>query len=113
MISQADIISLHCPPKDDGSALINEAVISKMKDGVYIVNTARAELLNDEAILYALDTGKITGFALDVFTPEPPEDWRLAKHPNVVATAHVGSFTKESVDRAVSTAVDNLINELK
>lgn len=113
LIEESDLITLHCPPKDDGFTLINEAVISKMKDGVYIVNTARAELVDDEAILYALDTGRIAGLTLDVFTPEPPEDWRLAKHPNVVATAHVGSFTKESIDRAVSMAVDNLINELK
>ena len=84
-----------------------------MKNGVYIVNTARAELLDDEAALKALDSGKIVGLTLDVFSPEPPQDWRLARHPNVVATAHVGGFTKESIDRAVSMAVDNLINELK
>ena len=113
LTEQSDIISLHCPPKDDGSALINEAVISKMKNGVYIINTARAELLDDEAILKSLDSGKIAGLTLDVFSPEPPKDWRLAKHPNVVATAHVGGFTKESIDRAVSMAVDNLINELE
>lgn len=113
LIEQSDIISLHCPPKNDGSALIDGTVISKMKDGVYIINTARAELLDDDAVLKALDSGKIAGLALDVFSPEPPVDWKLANHSNVVATAHIGGFTKESVDRAVSMAVDNLINELK
>ena len=113
LISSSDIISLHCPPNTDGSALINADTICNMKDGVYIVNTARAELLNDKAVLGALDSGKIAGLTLDVFAPEPPEDWSLAKHPNVVSTAHVGGFTTESVDRAVGMAVDNLINELK
>ena len=113
LIEQSDIISLHCPPKDNGSALIDETVISKMKDGVYIINTGRAELLDDAAVLNELDSGKIAGLTLDVFSPEPPDNWRLAKHQNVVATAHVGGFTKESVDRAVGMAIDNLINELK
>jgi phosphoglycerate dehydrogenase-like enzyme len=84
-----------------------------MQDGVYIINTARSELLDDDAVLKDLDSGKIAGLTLDVFSPEPPKDWRLAKHPNVVATTHIGGFTKESVDRAVSMAVNNLINELK
>ena len=113
LIENADIISLHCPPKEDGTALIDERIISKMKDGVYIVNTARAELLDDDAVFKALESGKIAGLGLDVFSPEPPDDWKLAKHPNVVATAHVGGFTNQSVDRAVSMAVDNLINELR
>ena len=87
-------------------------MLSKMKNGVYIINTARAELLGEKAVLKALDSGDIAGLTLDVFSPEPPEDWSLAKHPNVVATAHIGSFTTESVGRSVSQAVDNLLNEL-
>lgn len=113
LVGRADIISLHCPANEDGSALIDDKVISKMKAGVYIVNTARAELLDEDAVLRALDCGKIAGLALDVFSPEPPEDWRLAKHENVVATAHIGGFTRESVDRSVGMAVDNLISALK
>jgi D-3-phosphoglycerate dehydrogenase len=113
LISQSDVISLHCPPSEDGTTLIDAKTINDMKDGVYIINTARAELLDDNAILKALDSGKIAALTLDVFSPEPPENWQLAKHPNVVATAHVGGFTNESVDRAVGMAVDNLINELK
>ena len=113
LIEQSDIISLHCPPSEDGSALIDADNIYNMKDGVYIVNTARAELLDDDAVLNALESCKIAGLTLDVFSPEPPENWRLAKHPSVVATAHIGGFTNESVDRAVGMAVDNLINELK
>ena len=83
-----------------------------MKDGVYLINTARAELFDDKAVLEALNSGKIATVSLDVFSPEPPEDWSLAEHPDVVATAHIGGFTKESVDRSVSQAVDNLLKEL-
>lgn len=113
LIENSDIISLHCPPSEDGSALINSETINSMKDGVFIVNTARAELLEESAVIKALDSGKIAGLSLDVFSPEPPEDWSLAKHPNVVSTAHVGGFTTESIDRAVGMAVDNLISELQ
>jgi len=109
----SDIISLHCPPNEDGSAFIDSRIINNMKDGVYLVNTARAELLDVQAVLKAVDTGKIAGLTLDVFWPEPPNDWQLAKHPDVVATTHIGSYTKESIDRATGMAVDNLINELK
>ena len=112
LITQSDIISLHCPPVNSGKALINAEIISKMKNGIYIINTARAGLLDEEAVLEALGTGEIAGLASDVFSSEPPDDWRLANHPNVVATAHIGGFTRESVDRAVEEAVVNLLREL-
>ncbi len=113
VIAAADIISLHCPPKDDKSPLIDQPVISKMKKGVYLINTARAELLDENAILNALNSGIVAGLAIDVYLSEPPTDWRLVEHPNVTATAHIGGFTDESVDRAVSMAVENLISALR
>ena len=113
LIETSDVISLHCPPNEDGSAFIDKATIAKMKEGVYLVNTARAELIDDDALLEALECGKVAGVGLDVFSPEPPDNWRLAQHPNVVATTHIGGFTKESIDRSVSMAVDNLIKELQ
>jgi len=112
LFTQSDIISLHCPPSEDEKPIIDRGTISRMKDGVYIINTARAELLNDESVLNALDDGKISGLTLDVFRKEPPDDWQLVQHPNVIATPHIGGFTKESVDRAVEGAVVNLLNEL-
>lgn len=113
VLSNSDILSLHCPANKDGTALINEDAISKMRKGVYIVNTARAELLDEKAVLKALDSGKIVGLTIDAFRNEPPKDWELIKHRNVIATPHIGGFTEESVDRAVAMAVDNLIYELK
>ena len=112
VIGTADIISLHCPPNVDQSPLIAASAIARMKHGVYLVNTARPELLDEDAVLQSLDSGAIAGLAVDVFASEPPTDWRLAADPHVVATAHIGGYTAESVDRAVAAAVDNLLAAL-
>jgi D-3-phosphoglycerate dehydrogenase / 2-oxoglutarate reductase len=113
VLSTSEVISLHCPGTADAKPLVNVDTIAQMRDGVYIVNTARAGLLDDDAVLAALDSGKIAGLALDVFTEEPPRDRRLVEHPRTVATAHIGGFTVESVDRAVTVAVENLVRALE
>ena len=83
-----------------------------MKQGAYLVNTARASLLDDTAVLEALESGRIDGVAVDVYPEEPPQDYRLVKHDRVIATPHIGGFTSESVLKATSIAVDNLLNNL-
>ena len=83
-----------------------------MKKGVYIVNTARGSLVDTDAVLSALDSGWVSGLAVDAFETEPPTDWRLAAHSRVIATPHVGGFTEESIDRASSVAVENLLAAL-
>jgi D-3-phosphoglycerate dehydrogenase len=108
LLKRADVISFHCPPIK-GEVLIGSNEIAKMKEGVYLVNTARAELIDESEILNQLNSGKISGFATDVYRKEPPENFDLLKHDNVICTAHVGGFTKESVDRAVEGAVDNIL----
>ena len=112
VLSKADIISLHCPAKADGTALIDGQAIATMKEGVYIINTARGSLLDQDAVLEALESGHIAGVALDAYDSEPPEDWRLSKDSRTVATPHIGGYTVQSIDRAVSAAVDNLLEAL-
>jgi D-3-phosphoglycerate dehydrogenase len=73
--------------------------LSKVKPGIRIVNAARGELIDDEALLAALDNGRVAAAALDVHAQEPPVDWRLAKHPKVVATPHIGAQTREAQER--------------
>lgn len=111
VIARADVLSLHCPPA--GRPLIDADAIAAMKPGVYVINTARHGLIDDDAALAALESGRIAGLALDVHAKEPPDDRRLASHPRVVATAHIGGFTSESVDRAMSAAVGNLLEALR
>jgi D-3-phosphoglycerate dehydrogenase / 2-oxoglutarate reductase len=108
----ADIISLHCPAPEDGRPLIDTDTIAGMKKGVYLVNTARASLLNESAVLGGLESGWISGVAADVFNEETSRDFRFTSHSRMIGTPHIGGFTVESVDRAVSAAVDNLQQEL-
>jgi len=112
LLAQSHLISLHCPPLLEQRALIDAGVIGKMKPGVYLINTARGSLLDDDAVLTGLDSGQISGVAVDAFVQEPPDDWRLVRHAHVIATPHVGGFTTESIDRAVSDAVDKLLEAL-
>jgi D-3-phosphoglycerate dehydrogenase len=110
--TSADVLSLHCPPLGGDRSLIDRETVTKFKKGIYLVNTARASLLDEEAILSGLELGQIAGAGLDVFPEEPPRDMRLAKHPRVIAMPHCGGYTRESVDRAISVAVDNLLQAL-
>ena len=111
ILTESDIISLHCPSNKSGP-LIDGNALSKIKHGAYLINTSRAELVNNEALLKALDEGRLSGAAIDVFSPEPPEDWSVVKNRNVIATPHVGGFTEESVHRATLAAVENLLKYL-
>ena len=112
LLSQSDIISLHRPAPLSGEPFVTAEVIEKMKKGVYLINTARASLLDENAVLEGLDNNHIAGVAIDVYEKEPPDDSRLVNHDRVIATPHIGGFTRESVLRATSQAVDNLINNL-
>lgn len=109
VFAESDVLSLHCPPPGDGRPLVDRQHIGAMKNGVYVVNTARADLLDDQAVLEALDNGKIAGVALDAYRKEPPGVDPLVQHEKVIATPHIGAFTEESVTRAVEVAVDNLL----
>jgi len=110
LYSGADIISLHCPA--GAKPVIDREAIAKMKKGVYLVNTARADVVDEQAMLAALDSGQVAGYAVDVFAQEPPKDWKLAGHEKVIATPHVGGFTEESVSRATADAVRNILEVL-
>jgi phosphoglycerate dehydrogenase-like enzyme len=112
-LAEADILSLHAPCTSDGKPLVTDESIARMKDGVLIVNTARAMLVDEEAVRGALDSGKVSGYASDVFAHEPPEPGSLHEHERVVATPHVGGFTTQSVDRAATRAAQNILDVLE
>lgn len=113
VFAMSDVISLHCPPRSDGRAVVDAAALARMNRGALLINTARAGLLDEAAVLAALESGQLGGLASDVLEGEPPANRRLAEHPRVIVTPHAGALTRESVDRAVSIAVDNLLDELQ
>jgi D-3-phosphoglycerate dehydrogenase len=113
IIAQADIVTLHCPAPRDGSTLISRERLAMAKPGLILINTARAKLVDDQAIIDALNSGQLSNYATDVFEQEPPLSLDLASHPAVIATSHIGGFTAESVDRATKIAADNLVAALK
>ena len=113
ILEEADILTLHCPLPKDGSTLIDRRRIEAARDGLLLINTARAKLIDEDALIEALDSSHVGCYATDVFEPEPPVSLALAGHPRVVATSHIGGFTDESVDRATRIAADNLLRVLR
>ena len=86
LVEQADILTIHSPLTDETKGLIDERRINMMKPGSSIVNTARAEIIDQEAMIAALQSGQLAGAGLDVYPDEPRVDQRLIDHPNVMAT---------------------------
>jgi D-3-phosphoglycerate dehydrogenase len=84
-----------------------------MKTGVRIVSTARGGIINEAALLEALESGKVAGAALDVFTKEPPENTPLTQHRKVIATPHIGAQTIESQSRVAEVIANEVIHALK
>lgn len=99
LLSSSDFLTLHTTLTKESRYLLGQEAFAKVKPGVRIVNAARGELIDPEALLAALESGRVAGAALDVHHEEPPKDWRLAQHPKVVATPHVGAQTAEAQER--------------
>ncbi|MDH3785358.1 MAG: phosphoglycerate dehydrogenase [Acidobacteriota bacterium] len=96
VLARADVVSLHVPKNKDTHHLINAKSIATMKKGALLINCARGGLIDESALLDALDSGHIGGAAVDVYETEPPTDFRLVEHPRVVATPHLGASTREA-----------------
>lgn len=108
LLSKSDVISLHCPLFESNEGMINKDSISKMKDGVMIVNTARGGLIVEEDLANALNQGKVAGAGLDVVSVEPiKEDNPLLKAKNCIITPHIAWASRESRQRLLNIAVNN------
>lgn len=108
LYAKSDFITLHIPLNDGTRGLINSAVFAKMKPGVRIICAARGGVIDESALLEALNSGHVAGAALDVFAKEPPGLTDLVAHPNVIAAPHIGAQTAEAQNRAsedISTEV--------
>jgi D-3-phosphoglycerate dehydrogenase len=109
----SDIVSLHCFLNDETHGMINSSKIEQMKDNVIVINCARGELVEAEAMKEGLLSGRVGGYGTDVLDSEPPqENHPLLDAPNCIITSHIASRTHESVERQAGMATRNLISFL-
>lgn len=107
VIRESDFITLHLP--GGGQPIVTEEVLEKMKDGVFLINTARGGVIDEKALLAALDSGKVGGAGLDVFENEPTPSEALLKHPKVSCSPHIGASTLEAQSYIGMELADKII----
>ncbi|BCY18342.1 MAG: hypothetical protein GYA12_11895 [Chloroflexi bacterium] len=112
LFARSDFITLHTPLTNDTRGIINAASFAKMKDGVRIICAARGGVIDEAALLDALNSGKVAAAGLDVFATEPPGESALASHPRVVATPHIGAQTVEAQVRAAADIATEVLAAL-
>ena len=96
LLAQSDFITLHTPLTDGTRHMISDDQVKLLKPGARLINVARGELVDEQAILNGLESGQLGGVALDVFAQEPPQNTELVGHPKVVVTPHLGASTEEA-----------------
>ncbi len=108
LLKESDIVTLHSPLSDETRGMINAKRLALMKPGSSIINTARGELIDQEALIEALQSGHLVGAGLDVYPDEPNVDERLLKHPNVMTLPHIGSATAEGREASGEKVIANI-----
>lgn len=99
LLSQSDFISLHVPKQSNGSAVIGQNEFNTIKTGCILINSSRGGVIEESALLQALDAGKVRFGCLDVFVGEPTPNADLLRHPGVISTPHIGASTVEAQER--------------
>ncbi len=112
-LQRCDVITIHAPLTPQTHHMIGSKEIQLMKDGAFLINTSRGGIVDEKALLEALQLGKLGGAALDVYEDEPPKDLRLMRLPNVVCTPHIGAQTLESQRAAAIILGKKLVKLLK
>lgn len=108
LVAMADILTLHCPATADTIGSIDKRRIGLMKPGSCLINTARGDLVDQEALIAALEAGALGGAGLDVYPTEPDVDKRLLAHPNVMTLPHIGSATMEGREASGEKVIANI-----
>jgi len=110
LLARADFITLHTPLTDQTRNLLDKANLARCKPGVLIVNAARGGIIDDAALLEALDSGQVGGAAIDVFPKEPvPEGDPLVAHPKVICTPHLGASTSEAQEKVAIEVAEQMV----
>lgn len=112
LFSESDFITIHTPMTTDTKYLINSSTISKMKNGVRIINCARGGIINEQDLYEAMKSGKVAGAALDVFEKEPPENNPLLTLDNLICTPHLGASTEEAQENVAVAVADQVADYL-
>jgi D-3-phosphoglycerate dehydrogenase / 2-oxoglutarate reductase len=112
LLGRADVVTLHVPKTPETTGLIDAGAIAAMRDGARLINCARGELVDLDAVLAGLESGKLAGVALDVFPSEPFTDHPLFARDDVVVTPHLGASTAEAQDRAGVVTAEQVIAAL-
>ncbi len=110
VLAKSDYISMHMPLLDSTKGIINKTTLAKFKEGAFLINTARGKLINEEDVVAALKSGKLGGYATDVWNSDPPEKTPLMDAPNTLFLPHLGASTKENMTR-IGIMVDRIIGE--
>ncbi len=113
LYASSDFITIHVPLIEQTRSLINAETLAKMKRGVRIVCAARGGVIDEAALLEALNSGQVAAAALDVFAKEPPGLTDLVAHPNVLATPHIGAQTEEAQNRASEDIASEVLTGLR
>ncbi len=113
LYAHSDYISFHVPLTPQTHGMVDSTAFQKMKPEVRLVSTARGGLLDEAALLLALNSGQVAGAALDVFSQEPPGLTSLVAHPNVIATPHIGAQTVEAQNRAAVDIANEVLAALR
>ncbi len=112
VLEVADFLTLHLPSTPETDGWLDASALAKCKDGVRVLNVARGQLVVDEDLKAAIDSGKVAGAAIDVFRTEPVTDHPLFGYPNVIVTPHLGASTAEATDRAGFQAAEQVVAAL-
>ncbi len=113
LLRESDVVSLHCPLTEETRGLINRDAFAKMKPGAILINTSRGAVVDTEALLEAIENGRLSGAGLDVYPNEPEVPQALLTHDNVVCTPHIGTNTEQTRDEMAAACSRQILDVLE
>jgi D-3-phosphoglycerate dehydrogenase len=113
LLEVADVVTFHVPLTAETRHMLDGAALERLRPGGLVINAARGAVVDEAALLQALDRGQVAGAGIDVFEVEPSYGCPLARHPRVVATPHLGARTVEAQRRVATELADRLIEEFE